>query len=140
MAKKDSKKNPEVIYIGHGVGNYIGGRIYLNKDLIAWPRLHKRVLDHELKHARGESHVDLNEWIDRDWVLFMMSHPLAWTQYFPIARYDGMWAWHRFSMGFSLIIAYSAAFVFLLQKDYIWLFSLIFMTQIIGMILWSIKD
>lgn len=74
----------KIVYTRWGVGNCIGGVVELNEDLKKFPKVHDEVLEHELRHLRGESHVDWNESWSWDLLKFVLSHPRCWVQYFPI--------------------------------------------------------
>ena len=74
----------EIVYVTYGIGNKIGDKIYLNKALLNYPELHNKVLEHELKHMRGDKHVDFKEPFDTSITLFFLKHPSAWCQILPI--------------------------------------------------------
>lgn len=73
-----------VTYIDYGVGHTINGKVYMNKRLLHYPELHDKILEHELKHVRGEHHVDFKEKADWGIIKFILTNPSAWVQYLPV--------------------------------------------------------
>lgn len=83
-------EDADVEYVSWGVGSFMDGKIYLNKSLKKYPKLHKRVLDHELKHLRGEPHVDWKEKASLSLWAFTLSHPGAWWEFSPLWMFNGI--------------------------------------------------
>ena len=77
-------QNPRIEYVNYGIGNTFKDRIELNSALKKYPKLHKKVLEHELKHFRGEEGVDLKEHQGWEMNKFIILHPSTWIQYLPI--------------------------------------------------------
>lgn len=75
---------PKIIYINHGIGHCIGQTIEINKALKEYPELHDKILDHELKHLKGEKYVDWNSDHPDGLVKFIIKHPSSLTHFFPI--------------------------------------------------------
>jgi hypothetical protein len=77
-------ENPRIEYVNYGIGNTFKDRIELNKALKKYPKLHDKVLQHELKHYNKEENVDLKE--HQGWQMnkFIITHPSTWVQYLPV--------------------------------------------------------
>ena len=76
-------EGPEIVHINHGLGHYIGGKIYMNRVLMRYPLVYERVLDHELQHHRGYD-PDPSSPMDKDLWGVIASHPSTWTHLLPI--------------------------------------------------------
>lgn len=76
--------SPDIQYVSSGLGHRIGNKIYLHKDLLDHPKLHGKILDHELRHLRGERDVDINEPFDMDLFRFIIKRPSTWVHFLPI--------------------------------------------------------
>lgn len=76
--------NPEIEYVSYGIGNLIDGKIYLNKNLRKYPRIHEKVYYHELQHLYGHRHIDWDEPFDFGLFVFVLTHPSAWMHYLPV--------------------------------------------------------
>ena len=74
----------QIIYTKYGLGNYIGNKIYLNKLLLKYPKLHDKIVKHELEHAKGNDDIDLNSHFDSELLKFTLKHPSTWIHFFPI--------------------------------------------------------
>lgn len=81
-----------IVYVNWGIANSYDDRIELNKALLAYPELHKQILEHEL------SHTDEKGFTKKDFALdlgpqkinyiklfkFMCVNPKTFTQFLPI--------------------------------------------------------
>ncbi len=83
---------PKIIYVpwGLGINLNINGKkwIEVNRDLEKYPKLHKKVLEHELKHFYGKESdfcLDMNTLIkwDSKLIQFVLSHPKSWWVVMP---------------------------------------------------------
>ena len=80
----------QIQYVNHGIGNNFGDTIELNENLKRWPRLHKAILDHELKHTdqvftKHDLMVDLTESKvnTKELIMFMFENPKSFSQFLP---------------------------------------------------------
>lgn len=74
----------KIKYVNYGIGNTFKDRIEINSALKKHPKLHKKVLEHELRHSRGEKGVDLKERPGWQMYKFILLTPSTWIQFFPI--------------------------------------------------------
>lgn len=72
-----------VVYVKHGLASTYGDRIEINELLKACPRLHDKILLHEIKHVRKEKHVDSDEPFDKELFWFILKHPSTWSHFAP---------------------------------------------------------
>lgn len=76
-------------YVGYGIGNYFHGNaegegtILINRHLLKYPKLHKKVWDHEMAHANGGCPDWNNKWNSDMWA-FIALHPSTWVQFLPV--------------------------------------------------------
>ena len=74
----------EINHVNYGIANTFKDRIEINKALLQKPQLYELVLNHELKHANKEIHVDAKEKWNNEMMLFILLHPSTWVQFLPI--------------------------------------------------------
>lgn len=85
-----TKSNSKLRFTNNHIAFYTGGVVYVNRALIRKDyNLFNRVVQHELKHARGERHVDLREGIDWRIIKFVLTTPSSWTVFLPIRFFKG---------------------------------------------------
>ena len=73
----------KINHVNYGIGNVIKGEIYINKHLKKYPDLYNQVLQHEIKHTKGEN-PDIKEVPKLKLIWFMILHPKSWVQLSPI--------------------------------------------------------
>lgn len=77
-------------YVSHSLGNRFKDTIELNENLIKYPKLHRAILDHELKHtdklfSKNDFSLDFSESKVNQLELmkFMLRHPKSFYQFIP---------------------------------------------------------
>lgn len=83
-------------YLNHGIACRIGDDIYINKRLLDYPNLFKRILLHEKAHSssfnRDDLILDLDnshlEGVKREYYNFILTHPSSWTEFLPFGFYE----------------------------------------------------
>jgi len=111
----------EIIETEWGIENTYSDRIEINKDLVEYPELRKKILKHEFEHARikegGTKGFIKNRKVDalteiKFWEIlkFAWKRPNTWTQFLPITyskKEDTMY------FDWSIIFLYFGATLFL---------------------------
>lgn len=83
-----------IVYVNHGLGNrYTDGTIELNKHLVKYPRLHKAIVKHELRHT-DDSNMTRHDLLhdltipdqirQLDVLKFCLRHPSSLSQLLPV--------------------------------------------------------
>lgn len=75
----------------------------MNIKLIKYPKLYKKVLDHEIAHLKGDKHKDFKERMGFNMWLFIITHPSSWCQFLPLWYMDNTLIYNR-SMGLLWIM------------------------------------
>lgn len=100
----------KIKYVKYAVANtFSDGTIELHKDLKKYPKLHNKILAHELKHNVGRNTKedlknDFTTFYGLDLFLFMIKRPRTWIQISPILFANGKW-----HLDINLFIAYALA-------------------------------
>lgn len=100
----------KIKYSKWGLANRIKDTVVLNENLKKYPKLHKILIDHELRHnddmifnvkhdLKSMFDAGINEWMSK--AAFMIKHPGALLQLSPIWYYEG-----RTYLDLSLILMY----------------------------------
>lgn len=77
----------KIKYINHGIGHVIDDTIYINQDLLNYPKLYTKVLNHELRHLAGIKDVDKNEKFDPELFMWVLNNIKSWSHFLPIVIY-----------------------------------------------------
>jgi hypothetical protein len=109
-------------YVNHGIGNRFDDHIEINKNLLNYPEIYKKVLTHELSHSNEiftvkDLLLDLNDsGINRlDLFKFMIKNPRSLSQLLPIT-----WSRkHGFIYDINQILIYSVIIILLSFTTYI---------------------
>ena len=103
----------KIEYVNHSIGNNYGEEIELNENLKKYPKLHRKILRHELGHTNKgfkknfihdltEDSVGIKEILS-----FMLHNPKSFYQFRPFF-------WHKkygFTYDSNLIIIYSVILI-----------------------------
>ena len=73
-----------IYYIKWGIAYTVGSNIYLNKNLLKYPKIEQKIVQHEQHHVNGEHDIDFREQWDSEIFKFILNHPSTWLQIIPI--------------------------------------------------------
>ena len=84
----------KIEYVTWGLAATFKDRIELNENLKQYPRLHNKILQHELKHLPGRYTIkdlkhDYTEKLDLEILKFMFRHPKTFIQFLPLWVHNG---------------------------------------------------
>lgn len=71
-------------YVDYGTAYVLNKKIHINKLFRGMPKLHGFLLEHEMRHLRGEKHVDTMEQFNIHLFVFCLFHPSTWLQACPV--------------------------------------------------------
>ena len=81
----------EVVYTDWGIANRFEDSIEMNRNLKKYPKLHRKILAHELKHTDTffsvqdlKNDLSSNDLNHLDMIKFMIRHPKSFSQLLPI--------------------------------------------------------
>jgi len=105
----------KIIKTKYGIASRVGDDIFINKELLKYPKLYWAILDHEMSHTSGWTLHDLKidltnkhlNGLKKDYYNFILTHPKSWTEFLPINLYKG-----NVSFNLTLIIFYSLFLIF----------------------------
>lgn len=90
------KHGLEVDFVNYGIASRIDNTILMNINIVKYPTFCKSTLDHEIRHTpifnKHNLMMDFFEGSIIDNLKFCFRHPFAFSQFIPIARYNGVWA------------------------------------------------
>ena len=97
--------------IDYGIACRIGNDIYMNKNLMEYPRLYCAILNHELLHSPGftlnDIFMDLHnnhlKGLKREYYSFILRNPRALVEFLP-----GWWYDKSFIINPSILLVYGA--------------------------------
>jgi len=87
----------EVKYINYGIACRIGNKIFINRLLKKYPKLHTAILRHEKAHSSGFVLKDIMMDIEakeirelkKEYYSFILNNPSTWTEFLPFWWYEG---------------------------------------------------
>ena len=113
----------KLVYVEGGIANrFPDGTIEMNKHLKDYPKLHRAILDHELRHTdKAFSKKDLindfrpSKISQKDMISFMIKYPKSLSQFLPF-----YWTKkHGFVYDINLIIFYCLFVSFIISMIFI---------------------
>lgn len=95
-----------IIIINHGIASVINGDVYVNKRLLDYPELYKRVMAHEMQHINGADYtLDWSLGKDDELDMFVLKNPSTWTQFSPIWFIDNKVVYSKTMLWLMLVFA-----------------------------------
>ncbi len=87
----------QVKEINHGVACRIGNTIYLNKNLVRYPKLREAIMKHEEAHTNSFNLKDIKldlggiylKRVKKQYYQFILENPRAMSHFSPIWMYEG---------------------------------------------------
>lgn len=101
----------EVKFVNFGIGSRVGDYIYINKKLLDYPNLFKKILIHEKAHSNGFNRDDLIMDLDnqhlhgikKEYYSFILKHPSSWTEFLPFGFCEGRFVFNPLILAFWLL-------------------------------------
>jgi len=101
----------EINEIDYGIACRIGNDIYINKNLLKYPELYSKIIEHEYSHSSGFTFNDLKmdlsnnhlKGLRKQYFSFIFAHPKAFIEFLP-----GWWYNNLFIINPSVLLVYGA--------------------------------